>query len=522
MTRQLLVALCAAVLPAAALVGCGGASVSAPEAETVAAEVAEHAVNVTETWDRSQPPPPGTPRPFALPAVSDVHLSNGMHIVLVDREGFPTVAARMSVYAGRTSAVLEPGLPDLTATLLRDGTSEADASAIAARIGESGIAFDTRVERDVVTLSADGLSTKLDTILELLSQLSRDAQFPDDRFIARRDELAGEIELAAARPSFHLSRRAAAVLFGDHPYAIVGPSVPEVQRVTVEQVRAFYRSTYAPNRSTLVLVGDLPDDIAERVESAFGGWTSEASAWQPAPSAAIETCNDAHVVVRPDSAQTSIAWVGPGVALESADYFPTLLANQVLGGGASARLFMNLREDKSFTYGAYSTNQTARSAAVFRATSDVRNDVTEPAVAEFLAEFAQLGEPIPPNELQDATDYLAGVFPIQLQTNGQLAARLAWMERMDLDRDWLTGYRSAVTGADPAAVDAAGAHIASRDRLSLVMVGEEDQVIPAATQHTSRVFVYDLEGALVRELDGELASSCDSSTEQRDGTEPPE
>ena len=136
-----------------------------------------------------------------------MELPNGMRVVLVDRPGFPTLSARMSVYAGRSSAVSEPGLPDLTATLLRDGTSTSDAATIAARIGESGIAFNTNVGRDVVTLSANGLSTKIDDVLGLLAELTRDAQFPDDRFIARRDELMGEIELAAAQPSFHLNRR---------------------------------------------------------------------------------------------------------------------------------------------------------------------------------------------------------------------------------------------------------------------------------------------------------------------------
>ena len=493
----------------ALLTACGGASTTmTPAAESAATEVSESAVNVTETWDRSQPPEPGTPRPFALPDVQMMELPNGMRVVLVDRPGFPTLSARMSVYAGRSSAVSEPGLPDLTATLLRDGTSTSDAATIAARIGESGIAFNTNVGRDVVTLSANGLSTKIDDVLGLLAELTRDAQFPDDRFIARRDELMGEIELAAAQPSFHLNRREAAVLYGAHPYAVVGPTVAEAERVSVEQVRAFYASTYAPNRTTLVLVGALPEDVGTRIEALFDDWTSDAPDWTPTATAEISTCNEAHVVVRPDSAQTSIAWVGPGVALDSADYFPTLLANQVLGGGASARLFMNLREDKSFTYGAYSTNQVARSSAVFRVSSDVRNDVTEAAVAEFLVEFARLGEPIPADELQDATDYLAGVFPIQHQTNGQLAGRLAWMMRMDLSTQWLTDYRSAVTSADAGAVDTAGATIADRDRLTLVMVGEEEQVVPAATRHASRVYVYGLDGALIDELEGEVASSC--------------
>ena len=147
------------------------------------------------------------------------------------------------------------------------------------------------------------------------------------------------------------------------------------------------------------------------------------------------------------------------------------------------RALQNLREDKSFTYGAYSTNQVARSSAVFRVSSDVRNDVTEAAVAEFV-EFARLGEPI----LRRASgrDGLPRRrLPHPAPDQRAAAGRLAWMMRMDLSTQWLTDYRSAVTSAD--AVDAAGATIADRDRLTLVMVGEVEQVDPRP-RHASRAW----------------------------------
>jgi zinc protease len=171
-------------------------------------------------------------------------------------------------------------------------------------------------------------------------------------------------------------------------------------------------------------------------------------------------------------------------------------------------LFLNLRQDNRIRRGAYSRTVDLLGTAWFQAHADVRSDVTEPALSEFEAEFARYqNEPLPPAEVSDAAEYLSGVFPLELETNAALASRLCTLTDLGFGVDFLQGYRDRVRQVDVAAAQAAGRSFIARPGLALVLVGEEGVVVPAKA-HASRVFVYDLTGALVREEPGQLPSTC--------------
>lgn len=482
---------CALAAPAAAQ--------DAPPAETGAAVV-----------DRSQPPSPGTPRPFTLPAVRSLELPNGLSVTLVDRDGLPTIAARLSVRAGNDASVDNIAVAHVTARTVRDGTAAwPSPQSVAAFIDGNGIEYGANVEANRATFSADALSNAAEPVLTLLTEVAARPLLADDRVTARRGEYQSELELERSQPAFHRNRLSYRVLFGDHPYAALYADAEAIAATTPERARAFHSETYRPNRARLVLVGDLPDDVDALLARTLGAWERGGADYAAPASPNLRPCNAAHVVVRPDSAQTSIAWLGVGVDEGTEGFFEALVANQVLGGGASARLFMNLREDKSYTYGAYSVLSELLNAPIFRAQSDVRSDVTLPALQEFLVEFRRLREePVPADEVGIATSYLSGVFPIQLETNRQLADRLSQLLDLGLPADYLEGYRAAVTAISPESASVAGASLVADGTLELVLVGEEDVVIPAARAVASRVYVYDLDGRLVREEPGELPTTC--------------
>jgi zinc protease len=459
--------------------------------------------------DRSRPPEPGEPRPYVLPAVTQRMLDNGLMVLLVDRPGFPTVSARLSLRAGRDESGGNVAIPLLTGRALRDGTATRSAEALADYIDSHGIDFNVGVATNQVRLGADVLSSKLDEALALFAELVTQATYPDERIASRKDELIAELVVARAQPSFHRDRLMRRVAFGEHPYAVFQPTPEQVAEVTPEALRAFYEGHYGPARAQLVIVGDLPDDLDALLARTLGTWTRDVTPYEPPPPIELSTCNHAHVVLRDDSAQTSIQWVGPGISPRADEYLAAVAANQVLGGGASARLFLNLRQDKSYTYGAYSGLSDLLGTAWFTASSDVRSAVTAPALGEFVGEFERLrSEPLPGSELGDAKQYLSGVFPLQLETNAALASRLSELVDIGLGVRFLEEYRDRVEAVDVSAAQAAGARLVQREQLALVMVGEEDVVVPAARSFASRVYVYDLDGNLLREEPGELPSSC--------------
>jgi len=463
------------------------------------------------TFDRSQPPEPGEPSPFVLPSVREVTLSNGLMVTIVDRPGSPTLSVRLSVRAGRDSKPDNIAVPVLTARLLRDGTEAMDSEELANFIDRNGISFGFGVHTNSVIFAADALADKDTQVLTLLADLVGKASFPEDRVTARQAELVGELQLASAQPAFHQRRLVSRVLFGlGHAYSETYATPEQVETVSRVALESYYRSHYFPGRADLVIVGQVNEGLETLLEETLGQWTGEGTAYAPPEVPEVAGCNVAHVVVRPDSAQTSITWLGRGVSIESPNYFDALVANQVLGGGASARLFMNLREDKSYTYGAYSYLSEPLNAPYFGASSNVRGVVTTDALREFVVELSRFAtDPITESEFDVATSYLEGVFPIKLETNQQIAGRLISLFDAGLPPEYLLSYRNRVASvANEGALDL-GRSFINYPNLDLVMVGEEESVIPAATSVSAVVHVYDLNGSLVRSMPGEGPTTCE-------------
>lgn len=456
------------------------------------------------------PPPAGDPRPFDLPEIAESTLDNGLRVYLVDRPGFPTVSVRLSIDGGTTAFPEDLALGESLVRLLRTGTNTWTSDEISTLIDGNGIRYGASVDEERARVEAAALSCKLPIILDLISGLVSEPTFPNDRVEAKAAEFAGEARLARARPQFHAGRAARRALIpSDHLYARYAPEPDEYLGLTGERARAAWNERVGPQLSRLVIVGDLPDDVLDQVGQTFGGWARNDATLVQAESVIVDTCNTAHVVVRPNSAQTSIIWLSDGPAMDSDEFYPAMLANQVVGGGPSARLFMNLREDKSYTYGAYSGLQNGRAINALRVSSDVRGDVTADALSEFVYEFERFAEDPLTDDLEDGRAYLSGVFPIQLETNDAIAGRIASLLDDGVSLDHLHAYRTEIAAVTEDAARAAGTSLFDRSDMTLVMVGEENNVVPAAVANASTVFVYDLDGALTATLEGDQESTCE-------------
>jgi hypothetical protein len=289
----------------------------------------------SQPLDRSQPPPPGENRPYALPDLAQSALDNGLTIILINRPAFPTVSARLSIRAGRDVAGADVAVAELTARTLRDGTTTRTAQQIADLVDGNGIDFCVDVAANQVVLRADALSSALPQVLLLLADLVANPTFPDDRVASRREERVAQLAVASAEPSFHRDRMMRRVAFGSHPYATLYPTVEAVQAITATALRDFHAANYGPGRATLVLVGALPDDIQTQLAQTLGAWSRDVaptsrrrrSRWRPAmwPTSV-------------DSAQTSIM-AGVGAHDELGDVLPGLVGQSSVGGGPARACF---------------------------------------------------------------------------------------------------------------------------------------------------------------------------------------
>jgi predicted Zn-dependent peptidase len=253
-----------------------------------------------------------------------------------------------------------------------------------------------------------------------------------------------------------------------------------VRRLARPAVADFHRTAFTGKGALLVAVGDVERTrFAELVESVFGDWDpgSPPGAVHAAPP--VRTAREILIVDRPSSVQ-SVLYLG-NLALRRADddYIALRVANQVLGATAASRLFLDLREKRSLTYGAYSRIDELADVSPFRANASVRNEVTGEAVGAFLENIDRWRtEAASAQEMDNARTYLTGVVPLYMETPSSIASMIAVQRTLGLPRDYWTTYRgriAAVTAEQALAV--AGKYVHS-DQMLVVVVGKASDVEP--------------------------------------------
>jgi predicted Zn-dependent peptidase len=281
-----------------------------------------------------------------------------------------------------------------------------------------------------------------------------------------------------------------------------------VARVKRSDLQSFHRKHFAPNNAFLVVVGDVTaDQVSAAAAKAFKGWRKRQVEATEYPDPPAREQREVVIVDRPQSVQ-SVIYVG-NLAIERSnpDYVPLLVANQVLGGSAASRLFMDLREKRSLTYGAYSAISERVHVAPFIAYAAVRNEVTSQAMGAFAEHLDQIVAEAPPEpELKNAQRFLVDRFPLRIDTAGKIADLVADLRIYGLPDDYWEGFRTQIGQVSPeAALAAAKEHIRPDESL-IVVVGKAADVKPALEAY-GPVTVVDTEGEVVIEPAAETTAT---------------
>jgi zinc protease len=183
------------------------------------------------------------------------------------------------------------------------------------------------------------------------------------------------------------------------------------------------------------------------------------------------------VVDRPGAVQSEIRVAQIGVARSTPDYFPIVVMNAILGGAFTSRLNLNLRETRGYTYGVSSGFTMRREPGPFMVSTAVQTEVTAPALAEITTEIATIrGEPVRDQEVADARSYLAGVFPLRLQTTDGTAGRIAELAAYDLPLDYFCDYRERLLEVTRPEVERVAREHLDPERMTIVVAGDAARV----------------------------------------------
>jgi zinc protease len=446
---------------------------------------------------RTLAPPPLQPLPITIPTARETTLSNGLTLVVAEDSRLPLVSYRLAFRVGGAfDPPTLPGLTDLLAGLLPEGTESKTSKEIADEVARMGASLSAGASSDYTIVAASALSQFNEPILDLVAEVILEPSFPENEVELAKQNTKESLRQQRAQPSFLASEMVSRVMFGEHPYSVVAPTPESIDRSSREEFVKFHRAKLVPNNAVFIVVGDVRyDEIVNRVESLFSTWERGEELVANFPAPPVRTKRTAYLVDRHGSAQSNIVIANSGITRTNPDYFPMLLMHTVLGATASSRLFMNLREEKGYTYGAYSNLDARRSAGTFRATAEVRTPVTGDSVKEFFYELDRIrSEPVSDKEIADAKSYLTGVFPIRLETQEGLTDQLVQIKMLNLPDDHLQKYRDRVQAVTVDEIQRVAQKYVKPDEAALIVVGDGASVLEQIRPYCEDIEIYNTAG----------------------------
>lgn len=476
----------------------GAAVPGAPGLDTGKLEVPSASVS-SDQWRKSPPSVPA-PRPFKLPTITSYKLDNGLQVQLIEDHRVPFITVALGIKAG---SALEPkeklGLSEMTADMLNEGTATKKSKEIADETDFIGGGLKAVSDFDFTIVSGSALSKYSDRLVNLLGDIVFHPTFPEEELTLAKTNLTQALGMKRSEPEFLVEERFNKVIFGEHPYSVVAPTPETVARITRQDLQEFHDSHYLPNEATLVVVGDFNESkLKQDIEAKFGSaiWKSGAMPIVDMPKLPKQTGRKIYLVDRPGSVQSSIKIGNVGIDKKDADYFPVAVANQILGGSAHSRLFLNVREQKGYTYGAYSSASTHRQPGPFSAEAGVRTEVTSPSIEEFLYELSRIRDvKVSDKELKDAKTFIVGSFQLGLETQSGLAQRLLELKLYDLPDNYLETYADKVMAVTPDQIRKASRRLIDNNNLVISVVGDAAK-IKQDLQYFAPVEIYDTTGKL--------------------------
>ena len=389
-----------------------------------------------------------------LPRPVERQLSNGMKLLVVESHRVPTITLQMNLPSG---ALRDPeglhGIADATAALIRLGTKTRTAKQIADELADLGASLGVGSGQGQATIFLSSLTETFDAALGLLTDVLLNPTFPEDELNKWRDRQRAQLEQMKASPGFVANDLQMRLLYPGDARQFTHPTVEGLAKITRDKVVEHYKTYYVPSGEWAGIAGDItPRDAVAKLEKALGAWKGGpiAKVTMPFPEAIKD--KKVYLIPRPNSVQTYLVATNHAFDRKSPDYIQAQVMNRVLGQGPSSRLFRIIREEKGYTYGVGSGFNATRHLNHFTSSTSVRTEVTEPALAELLKQFADIRDrAVPADELADAKSAIVANFVLALESPDGVLAR--WMEQRQegLPEDYWDTYTqkvSAVTAED--------------------------------------------------------------------------
>jgi zinc protease len=403
-------------------------------------------------------------------------LSNGLTLIAAENRVAKSIAIKGYVLAGPVQdPPKQSGLATLTAELVTRGTPTHTAAALADQMDFLGASASIRAERETVGITAQMLTEHFDVVLDHLADCLRNPTFPAEEVTKALGQLKARLAREAEDPKSRAQQELFARLFPpDHPLHRNPTGQPEdLEAVGRDDVVRFHQNFYRPDRTVLVVVGDIsPDQAIAAVERAFGNWKPLGAPPNPRPPMPAVTATVRKSITLPGKSEAIIMLGGNGIRRDDPDYYAAFLANRILGGGElTSRLMKVLRQDGGMTYGVYSYFHPVLGERPWVVSLQTDPRTVERAIPAVVAEANRLRDGgVTAEELEEARAGAIGSLVLSMEDQIGMAFVLRDTELFGLGLDFPARFPAALRLVTPAQAEAAARKYIHPDRLVEVVV----------------------------------------------------
>ena len=436
------------------------------------------------TFNRAVQPAMGAPAVVKFPAVNEFTLSNGLKVFFVERKAVPVVNMSLMVDAGYAADQFGlPGLASMTGTMLTEGTKTKTSLQISDLQADMGATVSSSSDLDKTYLRLNALTTNFDASLALFTDVLLNPSFPQKDFDrVKKEQLLG-IKQEQAQPVFMGLRILPKLLYGSghaysNPFTGSGTEA-SVNKIVKDDLVKFHQSWFVPNNATLVVVGDISAaELKSKLEKSLAAWKAKPVQVKNISEVASVIKPAVYIIDKPGALQSIIFAAEISPSAKDPNHEAIVMTNKILGGEFTSRINMNLREDKHWSYGAFSINIDAKGPGFFTGYAPVQTDKTKESVAELMKEITQYVNDKPATETE--FNKVRGNSILQLpgswETNGAVLRSLQDAVKYDRGISYLNTFAAMLQNMKQADIQSAAIKVIKPNSLTWVIVGDRSKI----------------------------------------------
>jgi len=417
-----------------------------------------------------------------LPRPIETTLPNGINLMILEDHRVPLVTVQFDINAAGPmyEPASQPGLAGATASLLAEGTKSRTSKQIAEQIDSLGASLSTSAGfgSGSTVVAASGLSDTFEQWFALAADVLLHPSFPSDELAQYQSRAKSALLQQRSRPGFLANQTMSRALYGAYPAAVVSATQESLDSLTPAMLTDWHNKRYAPQNTILAISGDVH---AETLIPKLRQWLAE---WQRSklpvnfpPSPPPANKEKIFLIDRPGSVQTTLLMGNLAIDRSNPDYPALVVLNEVLGAGSASRLFLNLREEKGYTYGVYSNLIARKYAGPWTAGGDLRTEVTDGAMTEFLRELNRIrDEKVPEDELDSARRSVVARFALSLESPQQLIAYAITRKAYNFPADYWDKYPAQVAAIKSDDIQRVARKYINPATMQVVAVGDAGKI----------------------------------------------